>query len=151
MTTRQVRSATNWLHQGFTLVEVLVALLVLSIGMLGIAALYLESLRSSRSALYRTDAVNLAADLGDRIRANRLPAGAYNCGSPCMAVNGGNDIADTDLGIWLAAISDRLPGGVGQVAYTAGTATTPSVYLITVSWNEVGLDDALAYELRVEL
>ncbi|MCL4720697.1 MAG: prepilin-type N-terminal cleavage/methylation domain-containing protein, partial [Gammaproteobacteria bacterium] len=45
--------------RGFTLIEVLVALVVMSVGMLGIAALYLEGLRASRTAVYRTTAVNL--------------------------------------------------------------------------------------------
>jgi len=55
-------------------VEVLVALIVLSIGMLGIAALYLEGLRATRDALVRTQAVALTADMADRIRANRYIA-----------------------------------------------------------------------------
>jgi len=54
-------------ESGFTMVEVLVALVVLAIGLLGIAALYLNSLQSGRTAIYRTQAVNLAADLADRI------------------------------------------------------------------------------------
>ncbi len=54
--------------RGFTLIEALVALVVLSIGLLGIAALYLDSLRAGRTAIYRTQAVNLAADLADRLR-----------------------------------------------------------------------------------
>jgi type IV pilus assembly protein PilV len=137
---------------GFTLVEILVALIVLSIGMLGIAALYLESLRAGRSALIRTDAVNLAADLGDRIRANRVPANAYACPSPCIDPSvGGNDVADTDLTQWLAAIAARLPDGAGAVVFAAGTATTPDVYTITVSWRELGLDEPIAYQLRVEI
>ncbi len=63
---------------GFTMVEVLVALVVLAIGLLGIAALYLNSLQSGRTAIYRTQAINLAADLADRIRMNRTAQAAYN-------------------------------------------------------------------------
>ena len=48
---------------GFTLVEAVVALVVLAVGMLGIAGLYIEGLRSSHTALARTTAVNLAAAL----------------------------------------------------------------------------------------
>jgi type IV pilus assembly protein PilV len=136
---------------GFTLVESMVALLVLSIGMLGIAALYVETLQASRAALVRTQAVTLAADLGDRIRANRTPANAYACGDPCDPANGGNAQAPDDLTAWLDAIADQLPGGTGQVAFTAGTATTPSAYVITVSWTEVGQASAVAYALRVEI
>ena len=62
---------------GFSIVEVLVALVVLAVGMLGIAALYVESLRAGRTAVYRTQAVNLASDMADRIRANRTAGDAY--------------------------------------------------------------------------
>lgn len=136
---------------GFTLVESMVALLVLSIGMLGIAALYVETLQASRTALVRTQAVTLASDLGDRIRANRTPANAYACGDPCNASNGGNAQAVDDLTVWLDSVANQLPGGVGQVAFTAGTPTTPSAYVITVSWTEVGQASAVAYDLRVEI
>jgi type IV pilus assembly protein PilV len=64
-------------HRGFTLIEALVALVVLGVGMLGVAALYLDTLRGGRSALYRQQAVSLAADLGDRLRADRNA-----CGNP---------------------------------------------------------------------
>lgn len=59
------------------MVEALVALVVLGVGMLGIASVYVVSLRSSGSAISRMHAVNLASDLGDRIRANRMAGTAY--------------------------------------------------------------------------
>src|SRR5690606_4205963 len=62
---------------GFTLVESLVSLVVLSVGMIGIAALYTQGLGAGRTAQYRSLAVNLVADMADRIRANRLALGAY--------------------------------------------------------------------------
>ena len=64
-------------QSGFTLMESLVALIVLSIGMLGIAALYLESMKAGRTALSRSQAVTLAADMADRIRANATAGAAY--------------------------------------------------------------------------
>ena len=63
-------------QRGFSLIEVLVALVVLSIGMLGIAALYVDSLRSGRTAIHRTQAVILVSDMAERIRANPLLAGS---------------------------------------------------------------------------
>lgn len=137
--------------RGFSLIEAMVALLVLSIGLLGIAALYVETLRASRTALYRTEAVVHATDLADRMRANRNPANAYACGSPCVPANGGNAIADADLADWMNAIGAALPAGSADVAFTAATATTPAVYLITVNWTEVGQDDPATYQLRVEI
>ncbi len=136
---------------GFTLVEALVALVVLSIGLLGIAALYVETLRASRTSLYRTEAVTLATDLADRMRANRAPADAYDCGDPCVAANGGNAIAIADLTDWLAALGAQLPGGTGNVTYTAAGAATPGAYDIEVEWTEVGQADPIAYQIRVEI
>jgi type IV pilus assembly protein PilV len=137
--------------RGFTLVEVLIALLVLSIGMLGIAALYLESLRASRSALVRTQAVMLAADIADRIRANRDPAGIYDCGGTCEAGEGGNAIAVADLNAWRVAVETQLPGGMGSVAFAAGAANTPNAYTVIISWTEIGDESPIAYQLRVEI
>jgi type IV pilus assembly protein PilV len=137
---------------GFTLVEVLVALLVLSIGMLGIAALYLDSLRASRAALYRTQAVSLASDIADRIRANRTPVDAYDCGGECVAGTGGNAVAILDINAWLANIQRELPGGTGSLTFTAAAAaTTPNVYDVAVTWTEVGYEDPLTYSLQIEI
>jgi type IV pilus assembly protein PilV len=55
---------------GFSLVEVLVALVVLSIGMIGIAAMQVEGLRFGQQAVIGTRAIGLAADMAERIRAN---------------------------------------------------------------------------------
>ena len=67
--------------KGFTLVEVLVALVIFAVGLLGIAALHIEALNAGRTALNRTQAVALASDLADRIRANHLACttGAGSC------------------------------------------------------------------------
>jgi type IV pilus assembly protein PilV len=130
---------------GFTLIEVLVALVVLSIGLLGIAALYVETLRANRSALVRTQAIALASDLADRIRANRNPADAY-------ITRADGSRADLDLDQWEADIGDRLPGGsAGILRFRAGTATTPAQYMIIISWPEVGQDNPSTYELRLEI
>jgi|MudIll2142460700_1097286.scaffolds.fasta_scaffold25115_4 type IV pilus assembly protein PilV len=138
--------------RGFTLVEVLVALIVLSIGLLGIAALYVETLKANRTALSRTQAVTLAADLADRIRANRATAGAYACPDPCNPAGAGNAIAIDDLTEWLGNVQAQLPGGAGIVTYTDdGVATTPNVYTIEIDWTEVGQADPIAYQLRVEI
>jgi len=57
-------------QRGFTLLEVLIALLVLSIGLLGLAALQTTGLRSNEMASMRTTATQLAYDISDRMRAN---------------------------------------------------------------------------------
>ncbi|MBX3706433.1 MAG: type IV pilus modification protein PilV [Pseudomonadales bacterium] len=58
------------LATGFSMIELLVAVLVMAIGVLGVAALQMVSLQNNRAALVRAEAVTLAYDMMDRIRAN---------------------------------------------------------------------------------
>ena len=126
---------------GFSLIEALVALIVLSVGMIGMAALYAQGLGASRTALYRTIAVNLVADMADRIRANRLAGAEYNAaGAPNGCGPGGGtactpaQLAAYDKLVWATALDRELPGAAGTVEYTPGT---PPTYTITVSWQDV--------------
>lgn len=64
-------------QRGVTIVEGLVALVILSVGMLGIASLYVASLKTGRTALTRTNAVNLVNDMLDSIRANGTATTSY--------------------------------------------------------------------------
>lgn len=140
-------------QNGFTLVEALVALLVLSIGMLGIAALYVESLRAGRTALLRTSAVNLAADMADRIRANRAGGLAYE-GAAGVLCNPGlgfaapADQALNEVACWQDTVAASLPNGIGTV--DVDDATIPTTYTITVSWGEVGQAVAASYVMRLQ-
>ena len=146
--------------RGFTLVEALVAMVVLSVGMLGIAALGIESLRASRAALVRTEAVTLATDMADRIRANRAAGAAY-AGAAADAANveceaGGAgcspaELAAHDLFIWGDAIAGALPDGVGTVTHVDVDPNdgTPAVSVVTISWTEPG-HGQLKYRARVE-
>jgi type IV pilus assembly protein PilV len=130
-------------QQGFTLLEVLIALLVLSIGLLGLAALQTTGLRSNEMANMRTTSTMLAYDISDRMRANPqgITDGDYvidsapvtgtipNCTSAdCTTA----ELATFDLNQWKTAIG-RLPGGTGEITQTAGP---PLVHTITVRWDE---------------
>ena len=117
--------------RGFTLLEVLVAIVVLSIGLLGLAGLMASSLKNSHSAYQRTQATWLAYDALDRMRANRQVAlaGGYNLA--LGATPGGSDLAATDLGEWDAALTNTLPAGDGSIAVAAGGAVK-----VIVQWND---------------
>src|SRR5262245_9512371 len=140
---------------GFGLVEALVALVVVSVGMIGIAVLYGQGLSASRTALYRTQAVILASDMADRIRLNRRAGVAYqngaagtnrNCGPggvTCTPVQ----MAEHDLWVWNTVIDQQLPTADGTVAYTAAS---PPTYTIQVTWQEVGLG-AISYQLAIRV
>jgi type IV pilus assembly protein PilV len=137
-------------QSGFTLVEAVVALVVLAVGMLGIAGLYIEGLRSSHSALARTNAVNLAADMADRIRANPAATVAYAGVGPGLnnqCVNGVADctpaqLANDDWFWWNQDVQNRLPQGtITAVAVVAPTVFTNN-YTIVMTWPETGQDPA---------
>jgi type IV pilus assembly protein PilV len=141
---------------GFTLVEVLVALVVMAVGLLGIAGLYVEGLRAGRTAVYRSTAVNLASDMADRIRSN--PEGSYAGNGPGLeggCVNGGVDcdpdtLAADDWSRWLADLEERLP--VGATAEIARDDLAPvTQYRITVGWPEIGQEEPVSYTLAVRL
>ena len=144
--------------KGFSIVEVLVALVVLGVGMLGIAGLYVVSLRSSGSAISRMQAVNLASDLADRIRANRNAREAYadeaadhecvGAEVTCSAV----DMATHDLFLWEQQIEATLGStATGAVEVTAASTPTLRRYTITVQWNEPGQTEPLSYQLRMQI
>jgi type IV pilus assembly protein PilV len=154
--------------RGFSIVEALVALVVLSIGMLGIAALYVESLRAGRSAIYRTQAVNLASDMADRIRSNRTAGNAYQLAvgdvpNPTATCVGDTavecdpaELAADDLARWLAAIDAQLPGDADTQTPNGSIVVTPAApptrqYSIQVTWSEPGEDQNLSYVLNMQI
>mgnify|MGYP001812258569 FL=1 len=118
------RRAGRAQQSGFTLIEVLVSVLVLSIGLVGVAALQGVSLKNTQSAFMRSQATALAYDLADRMRANLLSArtGKYDPGTAaavaaCKSTTGctAQDMAKNDLAEWNAAIATYLPMGQGFV------------------------------------
>ncbi len=128
---------------GFTLIEVLIAMVVLAIGLLGLAGLQVTSLKNNQSAYNRSQATQLAYDLADRMRANFAGVSSYTTGTAAAVANCKNttgcspaEMAVNDLFEWNSAISSALPnGGTGTISVTGG------VYRITISWSENRDDD----------
>jgi type IV pilus assembly protein PilV len=127
---------------GFSLVEVLVALVVLAVGMLGVASLFATSMHAGSGAIARMQAVSLAGDIADRIRANRRAGVAYsgaaannNCiGSGSVSCTP-EQMAANDIYVWQRQLAQAFPGGTatGAVTFAPGT---PATYTIAVSWTE---------------
>jgi len=147
--------------RGFTLVEVLVALVVLAVGMLGVAVLLVEGLQGGRSAIEHTQAVNLAADIAERMRSNRAAAAAYDTaeGTPepqvdpaCEDAAGPCDpraMAGHDLRRWLDDVAATLPDGQGAVDVERRTADS-SRGIVTIHWARTGAAPG-TYALVVDL
>jgi type IV pilus assembly protein PilV len=117
--------------RGFTLVEALVALLALSIGLLGIAGLQLTGMRANLSAAWRSQATYLGYDIIDRMRANRSHRMEYVIGTGAAPV--GTSAAELDLAAWKTHLSATLPAGDGTVVIDPADDTTVT---ITVEWND---------------
>lgn len=136
--------------RGFTLIEALVALVVLSIGLLGVAALQLSSLRSNHSSSLRSQATLLAYDIVDRMRANQAAAttGAYDIAVGTTPTSG--TVAGDDLVRWKQNLTNTLPSGDGAVARTgAGGATK---FIVTVRWDDSrGAEAALSFVMETQI
>jgi len=133
-------------HQGMTLLEVLIAVIILSVGLLGVAGLQTTNLRNSQSAHQKTMAVLLASGMAERIRANRVLAltGSFALSKTCSSLSSTGSIQQLEQKNWIDEIRSSL-GSVattcGEVTYNAGTRT----YIVTVYW-----DDSKALGGRVD-
>ena len=121
-------------QHGATLIEVLIAVVVLSIGLLGLAGLQATSVKSNHSAYQRSQATLLAYDLADRMRANRTEAltNAYEVDFPTSSnsnsVSGSQ--AAKDIAEWLNSLARTLPEGTGKVEKNG------TLVIIHVRWND---------------
>lgn len=156
---------------GVSMVEVLVALVVMSVGMLGIASLYVTALQAKTTSQSRMQAVNLANDMADRIRANSnvsassiyaLTEGTVLSSEPStVCVSNGtttpgtictaDQLAAYDKYLWSAAAISTLPGTVKRsIIATDPTPTTPAIYTITLKWTEPTGGGELSYAMQVQ-
>ncbi len=133
-------------NQGFTLLEVLVAIVILSIGLLAVAGMQTQSMRSSGNALYRSQAVLGCEDILDRMRANIADAqdGDYDLAmADATPATGG--IADNDLNEWRNALATNLPAGNGSVV----RSLTGDITTVTVEWRDSFGPDSVVMETRL--
>ncbi len=154
--------------RGIALMEAMIAILLLSIGALGYAALQMKGLSASSSAMWRSKASHLAYEMADRMRANRagVVAGAYNAlGAPetvtdCGAAADCSPVrmAVLDHGQWNASLANELPGGSGVVCRDAtpddGSAEGSAcdgggtMLAVKVFWTERGVTSRLVLAVR---
>lgn len=144
----------NRRQRGITLLENLVALVVLSIGLLGHANLQNLGLRTNTHSFWRTQASILAIDMADRMRAN--PAG--------VATGGYNDVstlpedadcidtfctplamAQTDARVWQQTLARELPQGNGSVSGNGAG----SLFTIKIRWKEIEIDGSVTKEFTM--
>ena len=141
---------------GFSMIEVLVSLVVLAIGLLGFALLQTMNLRYTQSANYRTQATNLAYDLLDQMRANRLSAAAYQAATFASGSQDGRacpwGMEETTVAQnvtrWKCLVAQSLGGdAAATVTYANGEA------VVMITWGErlPGMDPTSQYVARTRL
>lgn len=126
-------------NTGFTLLEVMIAVFVLSIGLLGLAHLQVVTLKTTQSADLKSQASILAVDMLNRMKANQNAAYAGN-----YAIDIDDDppanqdtTANTDLFQWRTTVSQQLPAGTGSVACPAFNPVNEFVCTITITWTDI--------------
>ncbi|MDH0500299.1 type IV pilus modification protein PilV [Stutzerimonas stutzeri] len=135
----------NSSNSGFTLIEVLIALVIISVGLIGLAALQARALQFNQGSYLRSQANVLAYDIIDRMRINRRQAqvGAYDIAITASAPTGPS-LAERDLAGWLELLAGALPAGDGEVSCNA------TLCRIRVTWQEPdGETYEFSYQTRI--
>ncbi len=176
-----VQTTCHKAHTGFTLIEILVTIVIVSVGLLGLAGLQINGLRANMSSETRSKATLLAGDIVERMRANLagVDANAYrnivvnaaNCAAPeklcgntstsaaveCTAP----EMATFDAWVWgcgtadadvrKSGVTNLLPGGTASVTCNDAPCLPGSPHTVTVSWNELSPTDGEATPQTIRL
>lgn len=128
-------------QSGFTLLEVLISLVILAIGLLGLASLQATGLKNNHSAYHRSQATQLSYDIADKIRSNMAAISSYASITPSSALAKSGcttkagtcsvtDMAQNDLFEWNNALAAVLPSGAGTITQAG------SEYIIAITWDD---------------
>lgn len=141
---------------GVTMIEVLIALLIFAIGLLGVAGMQTLALKSTNNSNARTLINMHAYEIAERMRAN-MPAAQDGKYDGISAVGGVTDcrpsctptqLAALDGDEWITNLQSDVPSATASVAYANGTAS------ITINWTERGLGsdtENQSYTLRARI
>lgn len=140
--------------RGISLIEVMVSVLILAVGLLGIAAMQSFALRGGQGSLETSQAVMGTNSILEAIRANRTQANSYNLAKTCGVPGAGATLAASDLIAWVAALKTTIGTGVGDTT-TCGQITNCDALnatncTITVFWDDRRAGGSSTRSLSVE-
>lgn len=122
--------------QGISLLEVLVSVVVLSVGLLGVAAMQSVALRGGQSSLESSQATIQTTAIIEAMRANPAAAAAYNVAMTCAVPAGGTQ-AQNDVRDWISSLKSTIGTGPATDMTTCGAiANCPANCTITVQWDD---------------
>jgi type IV pilus assembly protein PilV len=160
MTPRVSRSG----HEGFTLIESMVAAVILTIGLLALTGMQSFSLRKNVDASNQTRVTNLAADMLERIQFNRRKAASYHninvsTGATACPTTAVDVMANGDCTQWRTLLlSTNLQNIAGTVTLSNPTPPNPdplglnrNTVTVQVTWNEVGVGEVSGSTKTVRL
>lgn len=121
---------------GISLIEVLVAVVILAIGALGMAGLQMRALKGGQSSVQRSQAVIMSNYMFDAIRADRQNAANYSMAMTCAVPNGGSRMANAQRD-WIQGLKNAL----GNAATTCGQIAcaptgTDTLCTVSVRWDD---------------
>lgn len=131
---------TRLFDRGFTMLEVLIAIVVLSFGLLGVASLQMLGLKNNQSSLFTSQASALAYDMIDRMRVNRKEVASYDTddnfwdyGSDCATEKlSGTEMYKKDINDWLQTLCKRLPSGKGKITIDSANSQIE----VSIQWDD---------------
>lgn len=132
---RQPNAFQPQANKGMSLIEVMVALLVLAVGLLGIAAMQSLALRGSQSSLETSQAVMATSSILEAIRANPDQVASYNMAKTCATPGAGSTRVTNDQSAWIASLKTTLGNAAttcGQISNCAAAAACR----VTVFWDD---------------
>lgn len=132
--------------------ELIAALLVMAVGIIGVAALYSDSIGTNTDVRLQTQAAELAEEIAERIEANEPGRIGYvgtvgvvcDAGSKALSAQ---DAAANEAACWEDKVEAALPSGSGTIV--RDTSTTPTSFIVAVSWSAPG-KGAASYVIQVK-
>lgn len=145
-------------NKGFSLIEVLVSVFVLTVGVIAASGLHLTALHTAQQSALQTRAIHLAVELAESMRTDLSTLSEHVIAlqdDDCMTATGGCDnhaFASDDMGKWLQRVAQELPAGQARICQDAspwdsaserlswscssGDATAKGPFVIKIGWHD---------------
>jgi len=140
-------------QQGVALLEVLVAVVILAVGLLGMAGLQARALQQNHSSVQRSQAVILSYSILDSLRADRANAvaGAYNMANTCAAPAPTGAIVGDTISNWLTAIQNRFGNNGASCGFVNCDITGQCTVRIIWDDSRAGGSQVETFEIRSKI